>query len=234
MTKTTSGPNSSIYHLLETRAQKNPQDIAIVTTLAGKRPPLTYSGLLDAIDKVVGQLNAMGVGRNDRVAVALPNGPEMAVAFLAVASAATCAPLNPGYRHNEYDFYLSDLDAKALIFMSGVALPAVEVAQKKGIPLVELSPVTEAAAGIFNLAVEEGKSAPKGGGGRGIAQPSDEVALVLHTSGTTSRPKMVPLTGNNLCTSAQNIRGALNLTKSDRCLNVMPLFHIHGLMGALL
>ena len=228
MAKNQTGPNSSIYQLLETRAQKKPQDIAIVA-VAGKRPPLTYSDLLDAIDKVIGQLNAMGVGRNDRVAVALPNGPEMAAAFLAVASGATCAPLNPGYRQSEYDFYLSDLDAKALIFQSGVAEPAVEVAQKKGIPLVELSPVTEAAAGIFHLAVESGKSPPKGG----IAQPED-VALVLHTSGTTSRPKMVPLTGKNLYTSAQNIRAVLNLVESDRCLNVMPLFHIHGLIGALL
>jgi acyl-CoA synthetase (AMP-forming)/AMP-acid ligase II len=157
MAKNQTEPNSSIYRLLETRAQKKPMEIGIV---AASRPPLTYSGLLDAIDKVVGQLNAMGVGRNDRVAVALPNGPEMAVAFLAVASAATCAPLNPGYRQSEYDFYLSDLDAKALIFQSGVAEPAVEVAQKKGIPLVELSPITEAAAGIFNLAVEEGKNPP--------------------------------------------------------------------------
>ncbi|NEO93410.1 MAG: AMP-binding protein, partial [Moorea sp. SIO3G5] len=126
------------------------------------------------------------------------------------------------------DFYLSDLDAKALIFQSGVAEPALEVAQKRGIPLVELTPIPEA-AGIFQLTGGDGKSPAMAG----IAQPED-VALVLHTSGTTSRPKMVPLTGKNLCTSAQNIRVALNLVESDRCLNVMPLFHIHGLIGALL
>lgn len=146
--KTFSQSSLSIYHLLETRAKKNPQDIAIV---AAEKSPLTYSGLLRAINDVVHKLNAIGVGRNDRVAVALPNGPEMAVAFLGIASGATCAPLNPGYRQSEYDFYLSDLNAKALVFQSGVAEAAVEVARNKGIPLVELSPVEEAAAGIFQL-----------------------------------------------------------------------------------
>jgi len=224
--KASSGQKTSIYHMLAARARENPQDIAIV---ASGRSGLTYGALLDAINQVVAKLNAMGVGRNDRVAIALPNGPEMAVAFLAIAAGATCAPLNPGYRQSEYDFYLSDLEAKALIYQSGVAGPAVEVAQKKGIPLVELSPITEAAAGLFQLTGGEGKSPAMAG----IAPPED-VALVLHTSGTTSRPKMVPLTGNNLCTSAQNIRATLNLVESDRCLNVMPLFHIHGLIGALL
>lgn len=171
----------------------------------------------------------MGVGRNDRVAVVLPNSPEMAVAFLGIASCATCAPLNPGYRESEYDFYLSDLNAKALIFQSGVAEAAVEVARKRGIPLVELSPIKEAAAGIFQLTIEEVNNRGKSG----IAQSSD-VALVLHTSGTTSRPKIVPLTHSNLCSSARNVSSTLNLVENDRCLNVMPLFHMHGLMGSLL
>ncbi|MDY6900223.1 MAG: AMP-binding protein [Cyanobacteriota bacterium] len=216
----------SIYHLLEVSAKKNPENIAI---LAAQKSPLNYGGLLDAVDDVRSKLNAMGVGRNDRVAVVLPNGSEMAVAFLGVASCATCAPLNPNYRESEYDFYLSDLDAKALIFQQGIAADAVKVAKKRGIPLVELSPIEEAATGIFELKVEEAKNAIQSG----IAQP-DDVALVLHTSGTTSRPKMVPLTHSNLCTSAQNISLTLNLTRNDRCLNVMPLFHIHGLMGTLL
>ena len=218
--------NRCIYDLVAVWAQQNPQAIAIT---APGRTPLTYQSLYEQINQTIAKLNAIGVGRNDRVAIALSNGPEMAIAFLAIASCATIAPLNPGYRESEYDFYLSDLNPKALIFQSGVALPAVKVAQKKGIPLLELSPVKQAAAGIFQLTGGEAKSPIKGG----IAQ-SEDIALVLHTSGTTSRPKMVPLTGNNLCTSAQNIRLALNLVESDRCLNIMPLFHIHGLIGALL
>ena len=216
----------SVYQLLETRAKKNPQDIAIV---ASGKSSLSYSGLFVALFEVVYLLNTLCVSHNDRVAVALPNGAEMAVAFLGVATCATCAPLNPNYRESEYDFYLSDLGAKALIYQEGVAQAAVEVARKKGIPLVELSPIKEAAAGIFQLTFSEANNPTQ----NGIAQSSD-VALILHTSGTTSRPKMVPLTHVNLCNSAQNISLTLNLTKDDRCLNVMPLFHIHGLMGALL
>ncbi|WP_017326780.1 AMP-binding protein [Synechococcus sp. PCC 7336] len=215
-----------IYDLVAFQARSNPEAIAIA---APGHTPLSYRELLEQIHCIADKLNAIGVGRNDRVAIVLPNGPEMAVAFLAIASSATCAPLNPAYRQSEYDFYLSDLDAKALIVRSGIAVPAVEVARKKGIPLLELSPVKQAAAGIFQLLGGEPQHPDRGG----IAQPED-VALVLHTSGTTSRPKMVPLTGHNLCSSANNIAATLRLGAGDRCLNVMPLFHIHGLVGSLL
>jgi len=218
--------NLGVYDLVAGWAQQNPHAIAIT---APGRTPLTYQSLYEQINQIIANLNVIGVGRNDRVALALPNGPEMAVAFVAIASCATCAPLNPNYTESEYDFYLSDLNAKALIYQSGSALPVVNAAQTRGIPLVELSPVKQAAAGIFQLTGGKAKSAIN----PGIAQ-SEDIALVLHTSGTTSRPKMVPLTGNNLCTSAQNIGVALNLVASDRCLNIMPLFHIHGLIGALL
>jgi amino acid adenylation domain-containing protein len=153
----------------------------------------------------------------------------MAVAFLSVAAGAICAPLNPAYRVNEFEFYLSDLRAKALIIQSKVDSAAVSVAQARGIPIIELAPLTEGGTGAFTLRGGHRSSAAA----KGFAEP-DDVALVLHTSGTTSRPKIVPLTQSNICTSAHNIRIALNLTSIDRCLNVMPLFHIHGLIGAIL
>jgi acyl-CoA synthetase (AMP-forming)/AMP-acid ligase II/acyl carrier protein len=174
-------------------------------------------------------LNQFGVGRNDRVAIVLPNGPEMAVAFLSVAAAATGAPLNPNYRASEYEFYLSDLNVKALIVQSGIDTPAADVAQGLEIAVIELSPLLDAEAGIFALKCRESSHAIQDG----FAQ-SDDVALILHTSGTTSRPKIVPLTQTNICISAQDIRKTFNLTDNDRCLNIMPLFHIHGLIGGLL
>jgi acyl-CoA synthetase (AMP-forming)/AMP-acid ligase II/acyl carrier protein len=181
------------------------------------------------IQALVAQLNALGISRNDRVAVVIPNGAEMAVAFCAIASCATCAPLNPNYREAEFDFFLGDLNPKALIYQSGVAEAAVKVAQERGIITLELSPILNEAAGIFQL---QG-SQPQTGIQTGFSQ-SDDIALVLHTSGTTSRPKIVPLTHHNLCTSAHNIRHTLKLQSNDRALNVMPLFHIHGLIGVLL
>ncbi len=127
--------------MLETWAERSPEAIAIV---APGRSPLTYGRFHTQVEYVVKRLNASGVGRNDRVATVLPNGPEMAVAFLGVAAGTTCAPLNPAYHASEFDFYLSDLNAKALIVQSGIDSPAIAVAQKRGIPVIELSPVLEA------------------------------------------------------------------------------------------
>jgi amino acid adenylation domain-containing protein len=171
----------------------------------------------------------MGLSRHDRIALGLPNGPEMAVAFLAVAAGATCAPLNPAYGANDFDFLLTALKAKALIVQSGMDSPARAVAHARGIRIIELSPRFEAEAGLFTLTGEGSPHAKH----YEFARP-DDVALVLHTTGTTSRPKIVPLTHANIWTSADNMRVALALAEIDRCLNVMPLYHAHGLMGALL
>src|SRR5262249_44803270 len=116
----------SIHDMLESQAERAPNAIAIA---APRRPPLTYGRLRTHIGQVVKTLNAMGLGRNDRVALVLPNGPKMAVAFLAIAAGATSAPLNPAYQANEFDFYLSDLHAKALLIQSGIDSPAIAVAQ---------------------------------------------------------------------------------------------------------
>lgn len=223
----------SIHDVLETQAERAPETIAIA---APGRAPLTYGRLRIFVGHVLEMLNAMGLGRNDRIALVLPNGPEMAVAFITIAAGATCAPLNPAYQANEFDFYLADLQARALVIPSGSDSPARTVAHKRGIAILECAPVCEAEAGIFTLSGDE-RSHVAGATGRplfpGFAQP-DDVALVLHTSGTTSRPKLVPLTHTNICTSAHNMQAALALTAEDRCLNVMPLFHIHGLIGATL
>ncbi len=134
----------------------------------------------------------MEVGRDDRVAIVLPNSPEMAVFFLAVAAGATSAPLNPAYLASDFDFYISDLKAKALIVLAGMNSPAVEVAQEQCILTIEPSPMLEAGAGGFELTGERSQLTVRGG-----FVHSEDVALVLHTSGTTSQPKMVPLTQTN-------------------------------------
>ena len=191
------------------------------------RPWLTHGGLRALAARTVASLNAMGIGRNDRVAMVLPNGPEMAALFITVACGATTAPLNPAYKADEFDFYLSDLNAKALIVMQGMDTPARAIAAAKGIPVVELVPGE--LAGDFTLVSDLAGSPALAG--RSEAQ---DVALVLHTSGTTSRPKIVPLRHINVTASAYHIGEALQLTPDDVCLNIMPLFHIHGLIAAVL
>jgi acyl-CoA synthetase (AMP-forming)/AMP-acid ligase II len=194
--------------------------------------PLTFDALRRLVRAVGDQLRALGVAPEDRIAIVLPNGPEMATAFIAVASAAASAPLNPAYRAEEFEFYLSDLGAKALIVEAGSTSPAIAAAQKLGVAVIVLRPTPDAGAGSFVL--ETDGLAPLGDIGRTRPARSEDVALVLHTSGTTSRPKIVPLSQRNVCASAENIRTSLALSDKDRGLNVMPLFHIHGLIAAVL
>jgi acyl-CoA synthetase (AMP-forming)/AMP-acid ligase II len=170
----------------------------------------------------------MGLGRGDRVAIVLANGPEMATAFVSLAAAVTTAPLNPAYRAEEFGFYLNDIGAKAILVARDEAGPAVAVAERLGIAVLRLHAASEDAAGTFSIEGPMlGQVAP------GLAQ-SEDVALLLHTSGTTSRPKLVPLSHANVAASAAHIGATLALAPQDRCLNIMPLFHIHGLIAAVL
>ena len=194
---------------------------------APDREWLSYGGLQSLAVKVRKQLHEIGIGRGDRVAIVLPNGPEMATAFFSIAQAATTAPLNPAYREDEYEFYLDDLKAKALVVSADYDGPAISAAQKVNIAVLRLSYRPSDPAGCFTLSSDVNfdncdNSLPR----------HDDVALILHTSGTTSRPKIVPLLQSNVCASADNILKSLALTPKDCCLSVMPLFHIHGLIAA--
>ena len=191
--------------------------------------PLSYGTMNQLIAQTTTALNAMGIGRGDRVGIVLPNCPEMATAFVAVASACTAAPLNMAYRADEFEFYLSDLKAKALIVAVGSETPALAVAAKLGMAVIELKALPEQGAGNFELTSNQKGQATLPGPAH-----ADDVALILHTSGTTSRPKIVPLSHRNVCASARNISNTLQLTSADRELHVMPLFHIHGLIAGVL
>ncbi len=212
---------------------------ALIATGADEAPALTspggvaltFSGLRALADRTVASLNAQGVGRGERVAIVLPNGPEMAAAFIAVASGTTSAPLNPAYTADEFAFYLADLRARLLIVAQGSDSPAIAVAEKLGMAVARLVPSPEKGAGSFTLSFAGPAGEPAAQGG--MAEAGD-VALVLHTSGTTSRPKIVPLSQGNVCASARHIRASLAFTAQDRGLNIMPLFHIHGLIAGIL
>ena len=202
------------------------RDGAIAITAPGQAP-LTYKGLREHVERTVCALNRHGIGRNDRVAIVLPNGPAMASAFVSIAAGATTAPLNPAYKEDEFRFYLSDLGAKALVVEKGSASPALIAASGLGIPVLEIVALEN--AGAFELASSEGIEPATT-----VYSEADDVALVLHTSGTTARPKIVPLSQRNVCASAGNIQQTLALTPDDKCMNVMPLFHIHGLIATIL
>ncbi|WP_372572173.1 acyl--CoA ligase [Ruegeria jejuensis] len=188
---------------------------------------LSYLGLREHCAKVKEDLHQIGIGRGDRVAIVLPNGPEMATAFISVAQVATTAPLNPAYTFEEYVFYLKDLKAKALLVSENENGPAVQAATELGVAILRATSDSSRPAGQFSVL-----SCDPIGVADTSAPGEDDVALILHTSGTTSRPKIVPLTQANIYSSARNVASSLKLTTDDRCLSIMPLFHIHGLIAA--
>ena len=207
-------------------AQQLPGQAAL---LAPNRPTLTHAELASQLTAIGQSLERLGLGPSSRIAILAPNGPELALAFLGSASYATSAPLNPAYQKEELEFYLDDLEASALLVASTLNTPARDVAQARGIPILELCNQPGQPAGCFSI---EGQT-----GGSPVSIPSrkpGDIALILHTSGTTARPKQVPLTQGNLCASITHLHHSLALTPQDCCLNLMPLFHIHGLVGALL
>jgi acyl-CoA synthetase (AMP-forming)/AMP-acid ligase II len=218
-------PFSCLPYLLEHQAKRIPGAPAI---LAPGRAPLTYGRLYRHVDRMRRTLRAMGIGRHDRIAVVLPNGPEMAVAILAVASNAACAPMNPAYGVEELDRYFADLQPRALITQAGIDSAARRVALARGVRVVELSSASDAEAGLFTLEGPRERARS-----HESVRPRD-LALLLFTSGTTSQPKIVPLTQINICTSAYSSAAAVALGETDRCLNVLPLFHGHGLIATVL
>lgn len=197
---------------------------------APDRQWLTHGALRDLADATLARLAGFGIGPTDRVAIVLPNGPEMASAFITMAQGAVTAPLNPAYREEEYDFYITDLKAKALVVAEDYNGPALPVANKHGVRVLRLSTSADRPAGWFELSADGATAEP----GTATCSGPDDIALVLHTSGTTSRPKIVPLLQRNLAASARHIGATLELSPQDRCLNIMPLFHIHGLIAATL
>jgi len=197
------------------------------------RTALTHGGLRALTVRTLARLNGLGLGRDDRVAIVLPNGPEMAACYIACAQGLTSAPLNPAYRADEFEFYLSDIRAKALIVERGSASPAVSVAARLGLRLIELVADPAGPAGDFELVPQDGIESGAASTAGGFAE-ADDVSMLLHTSGTTSRPKIVPLSQKNLAASAQHIGRILQFTAADCGLNIMPLFHIHGLIAGVL
>ena len=185
-------------------------------------PAISYAALRESVAGVGAALAGRGIGPGDRVALIAPGGVQAAAGFLAVATQAAACPLNPAYTTSELRFALRDLGARLLLVPEGGASAAEAAAKECGVPV---SPLGADPSGAARL--EGPKRPPR------RPEPGDE-ALALHTSGTTARPKLVPLSHANLCASARNIARALALRPEDRGLSTMPLFHVHGLVAGLL
>ena len=202
----------------------NQQNDNLIFLTSEKNEKLSYGEFKIFNEKISRQLAATNVKNNDRAAIVLPNGPLMASSFLSISSYMSAAPLNPSYKQEEFEFYLDDLKPKFLLVEPNSKSLAVIAAKNLNIPVFEMKISDNQPLGTFELFDKE----------TDYKNPNDyDEALVLHTSGTTSRPKIVPLSNLNIFTSAVNISKSLKLTADDHCLNIMPLFHIHGLIAVL-
>jgi len=183
---------------------------------------VTYDSLRQQVLAMADALASAGISRGDRVAIALPNGLPAIVSFLAASIAGTAAPLNPAYPYEEFLFFLRDTSARALLCPP---VGAEFVRAAAGDLKIPIFPVEMTDKGFVHLV-----DAPTGA--KATEPNADDIALVLHTSGSTGRPKRVPLRHFNLAVSSANIANTYALTEEDVALCIMPLFHVHGLIGS--
>ena len=215
---------TSLIEVLAQRAAETPERPAI---LAPSGRSTAYAELHAQVVRLREQLSAAAITADCAVALALPNGPELAVAFLGTMTAAAGAPLAAERPVAEHERDLAAMGASLLVVQHGHDTPARAAAAALGIPLLEIDPETR--EGVLTA-----DPRPRPSPAAGAAPDDDRVALLLFTSGTTSRPKLVPSSEASLLRSAANVAAVLDLTADDRCLNVMPLFHVHGIVAALL
>ncbi|XP_042503932.1 probable CoA ligase CCL9 [Macadamia integrifolia] len=228
--------NLTLTGLLKKTAEQFPSRRAL--SASGKYD-LTHARLQELIDKAASNLIAIGVKPGDVVALTFSNTVEFVIMFLAVIRArATAAPLNAAYTQDEFEFYLSDSESKILLTSEEGNQAAQAAASKlKILHATALLSHADGVSGDINLSSSSLPDTNTDSDLKSVSEivndPSD-VALFLHTSGTTSRPKGVPLTQLNLATSVTNIKSAYKLTETDSTVIVLPLFHVHGLLAGLL
>ena len=191
----------------------------------GSGSAVSYEQLQGAVRRVAGQLVGAGVRPGDSVAMCFGNNPEMVICFLGIVTAgASAAPLNPAYTTGEFTSYLSDLRPRLMVRHGSAGAP-LEAACAE----LRIDVLTAAGTSAAEVALDAGTALGE------IPDPDpDAAALLLHTSGTTSRPKVVPLRQRHLVSSARAIASFYELGPQDVSHCVMPLFHVHGLVASTL
>jgi oxalate---CoA ligase len=188
---------------------------------------LTYGQVADRVASLAGSLARAGVRRGDRVALTIPNGPDVIQLLLAItALGAAAAPLNPAYTHSEYLFYLTDIAPRVFVMPTSRPAAASSAAEE-----CSMTVVTARAGGDGPPALLTGDKELSPTTSFEAGQP-DDVGVVLHTSGTTSRPKQVPLLQRNLMASTRTVAAHYGLGSADVSFCVMPMFHVHGLVAS--
>ncbi len=214
---------STLLELIQTGPAES---TAIILPELGLR--ITRQQLRDQVTSMADALASIGIQKGDRVATYCTNGLPAIVSFLAASIAGTAAPLNPGYREEEVNFYLEDTNAKVLLVLPEGGDAAKKAAAARGVPVYTL--VTDD-KGFVRI---EGATPNSNQGKKATPPTPEDFALILHTSGSTGRPKRVPIAHKNITASTKNIVAHYSLSPQDVSLCVMPLFHVHGLVASTL
>ena len=214
---------NTIYEIINSNNEKD------IVFEAPNELKTTYGELKNYINITYSKLSSLNLTNSDKIGIVLNNGSAMAATFLAVASNFISCPLNPSFTKQEFKFYFEDLELKTIIIEENQSIHAREAAKELNIKVINLKSKNLNSKTSLDIEIKDNEQ----------KLPNKEIvesniALILHTSGTTSRPKMVPLTHKNIINSAKNISHTLKLNKNDKCLNIMPMFHIHGLIAATL
>ena len=188
------------------------------------RQPLTYRGLVDAVDGVRADINKAGLGRGDRIALVHSGGQPMAPLILGIVSCATLLPLNPNHTAEEFKIYLRDRRTGALILEPDGAPAAREAAEAIGIPVFSPSPASD------GLRTVDGGAFPaKALVGEHALAESGDIAIVLPTSGTTSAPKLVLFRHRLALLRALSENRFFERGPADICLCPQRLYYANGL-----
>ncbi|WP_046497073.1 FadD7 family fatty acid--CoA ligase [Streptomyces odonnellii] len=220
---------TGLVDLLDRHARDRPDARALVVT--GDRLGLSYGALAALADSVAARLTGTGLRRGDAVGLVGANTAEFVVALLGAARAGVVvAPLDPALPEAQLSARVEALGARAVLL--GPTAPDAEPVARVPVPAWPLR-VDISRTGTATATLDTGALAPRdvpaASGG-----PAARDALVLFTSGTTDRAKMVPLTHANVAASLRDICATYELGPGDATVAVMPFFHGHGLLAALL
>jgi acyl-CoA synthetase (AMP-forming)/AMP-acid ligase II len=218
-------PSPRIADLVETAAGGRPDAHALVVTSA--RTPVSYRDLVRLVDDLAGQLERGGLRPRDRVALRAASNAEFVVALLAASRAGLIVvPLDPALPVGEQRIRSRTAGVRAVL---------VDDAGSGDTPEPACWPVAVTAGaqrGAFEVRLDAA-TAPE----REVCTPAglrDDDAMIMFTGGTTGMPKMVPWTHDNIAHSVRAIIAGYGLGPRDATVAVMPLYHGHGLMAALL
>lgn len=197
-----------------------PEAVVIVSSVY---EPVSYGQLAAQLDHFAAVLRSAGFGRASRVAIALKDAPQAALAVISISCSAVAVPLDPSLTAVEIEARLKLLDVDAIVVLAGDDSPVRRAAARHGTAIIEAAPTAERGLGLSLVAPEEAPPAPH------INPEPEAPAFILQSSGTTAEPKLIPYSHRNMLATAARVKRWFSLDENDRCLSVTPVYYSHGL-----